>query len=61
MKIAKVGNVIEFKNGLTGVVEKVNENSVIVDVTIMDNYRDLELDSLTVVNHKNHKIIRDSY
>ncbi|POX33429.1 DUF2187 family protein [Bacillus sp. Ru63] len=61
MKIAKVGNVIEFKNGLTGVVEKVNEDSVIVDVTIMDNYRDLELDSLTVVNHKNYKIIRDSY
>ncbi|MGE6631150.1 YkvS family protein [Bacillus sp. NPDC077027] len=60
MKIAKIGNVIEFRNGLTGVVEKVNENSVIVDVTIMDNYRDLELDSLTVVNHKNYKIIRDS-
>ncbi|MBT2573598.1 DUF2187 family protein [Bacillus sp. ISL-51] len=60
MKIAKVGNVIEFKNGLTGIVEKVNENSVIVDVTIMDNYRDLELDSLTVVNHKNYKIIKDS-
>ncbi|MCY7726587.1 DUF2187 family protein, partial [Bacillus safensis] len=35
MKIAKIGNVIEFRNGLTGVVEKVNENSVIVDVTIM--------------------------
>ena len=61
MKIAKGGNVIEFKNGLTGVVEKVNENSVIVDVTIMDNYRDLELDSLTVVNHKNYKIIKDSF
>ncbi|AAU23129.1 YkvS family protein [Bacillus sp. GM2] len=60
MKIAKVGNVIEFKNGLTGIVEKVNENSVIVDVTIMENYRDLELDSLTVVNHKNYKIIKDS-
>ncbi|MBT2712549.1 YkvS family protein [Pseudomonas sp. ISL-88] len=60
VKIAKVGNVIEFKNGLTGIVEKVNENSVIVDVTIMDNYRDLELDSLTVVNHKNYKIIKDS-
>lgn len=58
MKIAKIGNVIEFRNGLTGVVEKVNENSVIVDVTIMDNYRDLELDSLTVVNHKNYKIVK---
>jgi len=60
LKVAKIGNVIEFRNGLTGVVEKVNENSVIVDVTIMDNYRDLELDSLTVVNHKNYKIIKDS-
>ncbi|OLP63063.1 hypothetical protein BACPU_35260 [Bacillus pumilus] len=60
MKIAKIGNVIEFRNGLTGVVEKVNENSVIVDVTIMDNYRDLELDSLTVVNHKNYTVIKDS-
>ena len=58
MKIAKVGNVIEFKNGLTGIVEKVNENSVIVDVTIMENYRDLELDSLTVVNHKTIKLLK---
>ncbi|MCY7729901.1 DUF2187 family protein, partial [Bacillus safensis] len=49
-----------FRSGCGGVVEKVNENSVIVDVTIMDNYRDLELDSLTVVNHKNYKIIKDS-
>lgn len=60
LKVAKIGNVIEFRNGLTGVVEKVNENSVIVDVTIMDNYKDLELDALTVVNHKNYKIIKDS-
>ncbi|MGW8787432.1 DUF2187 family protein, partial [Heyndrickxia sporothermodurans] len=35
MKKADVGNVIEFKNGLRGVVEKVNENSVIVDLTYM--------------------------
>ncbi|WP_456271736.1 YkvS family protein [Bacillus sp. AK031] len=57
MKKAEVGNLIEFKNGLKGIVEKVNENSVIVDLTFMENYRDLELEEKTVVNHKNYKII----
>jgi len=60
MKIAEVGNIIEFRGGLQGIVEKVNENSVIVDLTYMDNYRDLELDQRTVVNHKNYKIIKES-
>jgi uncharacterized protein YkvS len=57
MKIAEVGNLIEFKGGLQGIVEKVNENSVIVDLTYMDNYHELELNQRTVVNHKNYKII----
>lgn len=60
MKKAEVGNIIEFRGGLQGIVEKVNENSVIVDLTIMDNYRDLELDQRTVVNHKNYKIVKES-
>lgn len=60
MKKAEVGNLIEFREGLQGIVEKVNENSVIVDLTYMDNYRDLELDQRTVVNHKNYKIIKES-
>ncbi|MDR4946196.1 MULTISPECIES: YkvS family protein [Bacillaceae] len=60
MKKAEVGNIIEFRGGLQGIVEKVNENSVIVDLTIMDNYRDLELDQRTVVNHKNYKVIKES-
>ncbi len=55
-----MGNIIEFRDGLQGIVEKVNENSVIVDLTFMDNYRDLELDQRTVVNHKNYKIIKES-
>ncbi|MEH6995471.1 DUF2187 family protein, partial [Neobacillus drentensis] len=38
MKKAEVGNIIEFRGGLKGIVEKVNENSVIVDLTLMDNY-----------------------
>lgn len=60
MRKAEVGNVIEFRNGLRGVVEKVNENSVIVDLTYMDNYRDLELEQKTVVNHKNYKVLKES-
>ena len=57
MMKAEVGNIIEFRDGLKGIVEKVNENSVIVDVTYMENYRDFELEQKTVVNHKNYKII----
>lgn len=60
MKIAEIGNLIEFKDGLKGVVEKVNENSVIVDLTYMENYRDFDLEEKTVVNHKNYKIIKES-
>ena len=60
LKRAEVGNVIEFRDGLQGIVEKVNENSVIVDLTYMDNYRELELDQRTVVNHKNYKVIKES-
>ncbi|WP_080846814.1 YkvS family protein [Cytobacillus gottheilii] len=59
MKKAEVGNIIEFREGLQGIVEKVNENSVIVDLTYMDNYRDLELEQRTVVNHKNYKIVNN--
>ncbi|MDQ0270683.1 YkvS family protein [Cytobacillus purgationiresistens] len=59
MKKAEIGNIIEFREGLRGIVEKVNENSVIVDLSYMDNYRDLELEHRTVVNHKNYKIIQE--
>ncbi|GLY10662.1 YkvS family protein [Bacillus badius] len=60
MTKAEVGNVIKFKNGLQGIVEKVNENSVIVDLTIMENFRELEMEEKTVVNHKNYTIIAPS-
>ena len=59
LKVAKVGNIIEFRNGLQGIVEKVNENSVIVDLTYMENFMNLELDERTVVNHKNYTIIKE--
>ena len=57
MKVAEIGNIIEFKDGLQGIVEKVNENSVIVDLTYMENFSELELEEKTVVNHKRYKII----
>ena len=60
MKIAEVGNIIEFKDGIKGVVEKVNENSVIVDITNTDNFHDLEMDEKTVVNHKRYKILANN-
>lgn len=60
MKIAEVGNIIEFKDGLKGIVEKVNENSVIVDITIMENFYDLALEEKTVVNHKRYKIVSNN-
>ena len=57
LKVAEVGNIIEFKDGLRGIVEKVNENSVIVDITIMENFHELEMEEKTVVNHKRYKIL----
>ena len=57
MEIATVGSIIEFKDGLQGIVEKVNENSVIVNISIMDNFEELEVDEKTVVNHKRYKIV----
>jgi len=57
VKIAEVGNIIEFKNGMQGIVEKVNENSVIVDLTYMENFDTLEIEEKTVVNHKRYKIL----
>ena len=55
MKIAEVGNIVEFKDGLQGIVEKVNENSVIVDLTYMENF--IEIEEKTVINHKRYKIL----
>ncbi|WP_040227864.1 YkvS family protein [Bhargavaea cecembensis] len=57
MKVAEVGNIIEFRDGLQGIVEKVNENSVIVDLTFMENFDELEMEEKTVVNHKRYKIL----
>ncbi|PKQ98544.1 DUF2187 domain-containing protein [Staphylococcus aureus] len=57
MTVAEVGNIVEFMDGLRGRVEKINDNSVIVDLTIMENFNDLDLQEKTVINHKRYKIV----
>ncbi|HDJ5801238.1 TPA: DUF2187 family protein [Staphylococcus aureus] len=57
MTVAEVGNIVEFMDGLRGRVEKINGNSVIVDLTIMENFNDLDLPEKTVINHKRYKIV----
>jgi len=60
MTTAEIGDIVEFQDGLRGKVEKVNENSVIVDLTIMENFTSLEMEEKTVINHKRYKIIESS-
>lgn len=57
MTVAEVGDIVEFYDGLRGRVEKINDNSVIVDLTIMDNFNQLNLPEKTVINHKRYKIV----
>lgn len=57
MTIAEVGDIVEFYDGIRGKVEKINDNSVIVDLTIMENFSNLDLPEKTVINHKRYKII----
>ena len=57
MTVEEVGNIVEFMDGLRGRVEKINDNSVIVDLTIMENFNDLDLPEKTVINHKRYKIV----
>lgn len=51
MTVAEVGNIVEFMDGLRG-RWKINDNSVIVDLTIMENFNDLDLPEklLSIIN-----------
>ncbi len=55
---AKVGNIVEF-DGMKGKVDKVNDNSVIVDITINEHFDEHEMFEKTVVNHKRYTIIEE--
>ncbi|PIC56207.1 DUF2187 domain-containing protein [Sporosarcina sp. P12(2017)] len=60
MTIAEIGDIIEFKEGLQGIVEKVNENSVIVDLTYMEDFDESVMQEKTVINHKRYIILNNS-
>ncbi|WP_121614059.1 DUF2187 family protein [Mesobacillus foraminis] len=56
MKKADIGDKIVSTRGIKGKVEKVNENSVIVE--ILENLSGNEFtNNKTVVSHKNYQII----
>ncbi|OFL49209.1 hypothetical protein HMPREF2767_06585 [Nosocomiicoccus sp. HMSC067E10] len=52
---AEIGDIVEF-DGMLGKVEKINENSVIVDITINEDWNENEDFEKTVVNHKRYTI-----
>ncbi|PGL67868.1 DUF2187 family protein [Bacillus sp. AFS055030] len=55
-KIAELGDHVLFKNAIKGIVVKVNENTVIVN--IIENKTSLEFEgNRTVVSHKNYQVI----
>lgn len=55
--IAEVNDKIQSKKGIIGVVEKVNENSVIIK--ILENPTGIFYeDYVTVINHKNYEIVQ---
>ncbi|MBD1224661.1 YkvS family protein [Virgibacillus halodenitrificans] len=55
-KNVEVGDKISFMSGIQGIVEKINDNSVIVQVTKNNTEHDFE-GNKTVVAHKNYEII----
>ncbi len=55
----KVGNIVKF-DGMLGKVEKINDNSIIVDITINDNFDEHEMFEKTVVNHRRYEIVDDT-
>lgn len=56
VKLADVGDHVVSMHGIKGVVEKVKENSVIIE--ILENFSGREfLNNRTVIAHKNYVII----
>ncbi|WP_050184313.1 DUF2187 family protein [Domibacillus robiginosus] len=55
-KKATIGSIITFNNGIKGIVQKVNENSVIVAITENRTSHEYEGDR-TVVNHRRYTIV----
>ncbi len=61
MSIAKVGNIISFRDGMRGKVVAVLQNTVVADLTIMPEFETLKLEKdREVLRHEEYKIIDHS-
>ncbi|MBT2759004.1 DUF2187 family protein [Mesobacillus foraminis] len=55
---AKIGDQIISHNKIKGIVTKINENSVIID--ILENNSDLEFpNNKTVISHKHYELLKE--
>ncbi|MGY3778888.1 DUF2187 family protein [Isobaculum melis] len=57
MTQAEIGDLIVFREGIQGIVEKIYVNSVMVDISKTPNYAALDLGTKTIVSHKDYEII----
>lgn len=62
MKIAQLGNIVQWtcsktNLSLKGTVLNVYDNSVVVDLRVNENWKELGLEERTVVKHKNYTIV----
>ncbi|MFC7391966.1 YkvS family protein [Scopulibacillus cellulosilyticus] len=61
MQKAEINDLIEFWNGLQAKVISVFNNTVIADLTCMDNFNELNLEPRTVLTHQEYKVIKKNY
>lgn len=58
MTVARVGNVISFKDGMQGRVVAVLQNTVVADLTIMPDFETLKLEKeREVLRHEEYKVV----
>lgn len=59
MEVAKVGNIISFRNGLLARVVSVLQNTVVADLTYMPEFKSLQLENeREVLKHSEYEIIQ---
>nr|WP_198044805.1 DUF2187 family protein [Lysinibacillus timonensis] len=56
--IASIGSIIEFHNGVRGIVEKIYDNSVLVSILQFEEWDEYYKSDKTVINHKHYQIIQ---
>ncbi|MFA8438615.1 YkvS family protein [Pueribacillus sp. YX66] len=58
MTVAKVGNIISFRDGMRGKVVAVLQNTVVADLTIMPEFESLKLEKdREVLRHEEYRVV----